>query len=334
MMKNEVLYVLLNEYADHEAVFLAEAISCDAYTIKEHPKYINKIVAPVAGEVRSCSGFRMMADYSFDTMPEDYAALVLIGGYRWMSEDAERVVPVVRRALERGIVVGAICNGASFLARHGFLNHVKHTGNGVEQLKAWGGANYTNEAGYVCQQAVRDGRIVTANGSAYLEFARELLLLLETDTSESVEMFYRFQKEGFVKMFCSPQIRFNTIGLFTKDLAKMATFYRNVWGFETNWNGTDPNVELRRDDMRLILFPREAFETMTSRRYAYPDGLNGTLEISFDVPSYASVDAEYARVTGAGATPVFPPTTEPWGQRTSYVADPDGNLIEISSFVE
>jgi len=26
------------------------------------------------------------------------------------------------------------------------------------------------------------------------------------------------------------------------------------------------------------------------------------------------------------------PTTEPWGQRTCYVADPEGNLIEIGSF--
>ena len=25
-------------------------------------------------------------------------------------------------------------------------------------------------------------------------------------------------------------------------------------------------------------------------------------------------------------------TTEPWGQRTCYVADPDGDLIEIGSF--
>ena len=35
-----------------------------------------------------------------------------------------------------------------------------------------------------------------------------------------------------------------------------------------------------------------------------------------------------------GAKPVLPPTTEPWGQRTCYIADPDGNLIEIGSFVK
>ena len=34
-MKNEVLYLLLNNYADHEPVFLASAIACDERRIKE-----------------------------------------------------------------------------------------------------------------------------------------------------------------------------------------------------------------------------------------------------------------------------------------------------------
>ena len=35
-----------------------------------------------------------------------------------------------------------------------------------------------------------------------------------------------------------------------------------------------------------------------------------------------------------GAASVLSPTTEPWGQRTCYVADPDGNLIEIGTFTK
>lgn len=54
-MKNEVLYLLLNNYADHEAVFLASAIACDERSIKENPKYTNKVVAPTLDVVRSCS---------------------------------------------------------------------------------------------------------------------------------------------------------------------------------------------------------------------------------------------------------------------------------------
>ena len=35
-----------------------------------------------------------------------------------------------------------------------------------------------------------------------------------------------------------------------------------------------------------------------------------------------------------GAKPVLSPETEEWGQRTCYIADPEGNLIEIGSFKE
>lgn len=76
-------------------------------------------------------------------------------------------------------------------------NNVHHTGNGLGQLKIWGGKQYTNSAGYINRQAVSDGRIVTANGSATLEFAREMLLLLHADTPEAIDMFYRFNKDGF-----------------------------------------------------------------------------------------------------------------------------------------
>ena len=134
-------------------------------------------------------------------MPEEYAALILIGGYGWLDDKtSDMVIPIVKKAIEKGIIVGAICNAASFLAKHGFLNNVKHTGNGLEQLKLWGGNNYTNQAGYINEQAVSDKRIVTANGTGELEFAKELLLLLENDTPDQIEMFYRFNKEVFIKM--------------------------------------------------------------------------------------------------------------------------------------
>lgn len=127
-------------------------------------------------------------------------------------------------------------------------------------------------------------------------------------------------------------LKLNAIGLFVNDMGTMVSFYRDVMGMKTDWAG-DANAELYSDDVRLIMFSRKNFEEMTSGSYTYPTGLNGTVELAFDVANFAEVDTEYVRTVKAGATPVFPPTDEPWGQRTSYVADPDGNLIEISSFI-
>ena len=101
--------------------------------------------------------------------------------------------------LDKGKIIGAICNGASFLCLHGFLNNVKHTGNGLDQLKQWGGIGYTNAENYVEAQAVSDKNIVTANGVGHLEFTREMLLLLEANTPENIASWYDFYKNGFVR---------------------------------------------------------------------------------------------------------------------------------------
>lgn len=200
-MSNEILYIILPDYAAHEAVYLSQAIASDEFALKENPKFINKVVAPSLEPVKSIGAFRTLPDYSFDTMPDDYTALVLIGGFGWATPVADRVVPIVKKAMVKGKIVGAICNAASFMAKHGFLNSVKHTGNGVEQLKLWGGVNYTNQDEYINAQAVSDKNIVTANGSGTLEFAKELLLLLENDTPERIEMYYQFNKQGFCTLF-------------------------------------------------------------------------------------------------------------------------------------
>lgn len=198
-MQQEILYLLLDNYAEHELAFLASALNCDADGIRQHPAYLNRIVARSSAPVKSCGGFRILPDYTFDTMPDDYAALILIGGYDWSTSYAQKLSTIVEKAVHNHKIVGAICNAASFLARHGFLNHVRHTGNGLEQLQLWGGEHYTNAAGYVEAQAVSDGNIVTANGTGQLEFACEILRLLEADTPQNIEMYYQFNKLGYIE---------------------------------------------------------------------------------------------------------------------------------------
>jgi len=136
------------------------------------------------------------------------------------------------------------------------------------------------------------------------------------------------------KSIQAPRFTFNTVGLFTNNNKATVEFYTKTFGFTTSWDGVQPNVEMFLGNNRIILFPRSAFEQMVSKRFQYLEGFNGTMELSFDVPTFADVDKEYQNTLNCGAKSVLPPTTEPWGQRTCYVADPDGNLIEIGSFVK
>lgn len=122
-------------------------------------------------------------------------------------------------------------------------------------------------------------------------------------------------------------------GIFVKDMSAMIRFYRDVLGFEIKEDeSTASNVYLVKDGVLFLLFGRNDFETMTERSFGYADGINGHYEIALHVENYAAVDEAFAQVVAKGAVPVMKPTTEPWGQHTCYVADPEGNLIEIGSF--
>ena len=123
----------------------------------------------------------------------------------------------------------------------------------------------------------------------------------------------------------------HSIGFFVNNMETMVKFYRDIIGLKTNWNGEE-NAELEAGKCCLIMYSRNDFEKMVSKTFNYPKGLNGTMEIAFNLDKYEDVDIEYKRLIGLGIESVFSPTTMPWGQRTCYLSDPEGNLLEIGSF--
>ena len=127
-------------------------------------------------------------------------------------------------------------------------------------------------------------------------------------------------------------MRLDGFGLLVDDMPTMIRFYRDVLGFEITEDEDTSNVYLIKDDTLFLLYGRKDFEKMTSRKYQYVKGLNGHFEIALYVDSFEEVDAEYEKAISKGAVSVLEPVTEPWGQRTCYIADPEGNLIEIGSF--
>ena len=127
-------------------------------------------------------------------------------------------------------------------------------------------------------------------------------------------------------------MRLDGFGLFVEDMGRMIRFYRDVLGFEIKEAEDTSNVYLKKDDTLFLLYGRKDFEKMTSRRYDYIKGFNGHFEIALYVDTFDEVDAAFARAVKNGAVPILDPELEPWGQRTCYIADPEGNLIEIGSW--
>ncbi|WP_106831078.1 type 1 glutamine amidotransferase family protein [Parabacteroides pacaensis] len=195
-MKKEIIFILLNDFADWEGAHIAACLN-QGVKPGSPAKFTVKTLSLTKEPVTSLGGFKVLPDYSLNDMPKDYAGLVLIGGMSWFTPEAEQIVPLVEKAIKEDKLVAGICNASVFLGKHGFLNQVKHTSNTLDYLKNYAGEKYTGETDYVNKQAIREGNIVTANGTAQLEFCREILYALDADTPQNIEESFQFYKNGF-----------------------------------------------------------------------------------------------------------------------------------------
>ena len=125
---------------------------------------------------------------------------------------------------------------------------------------------------------------------------------------------------------------FNSVhtGLFVEDIGKMVAFYRDILGFETDWDG-GPFASFTVNDGGLFMFDRKQFAADMNQPYCPPRGFNQTMEIGLGVSAKDDVDKEYERLTALGIHSLTgEPVTQPWGQRNFWIADPEGNYIEIA----
>ena len=121
--------------------------------------------------------------------------------------------------------------------------------------------------------------------------------------------------------------------LLAGEMDRMVPFYRDTLGFHTEWNGEDfAEFETASGELSLFMYSRKAFVQAINESYVPPKGINQTFEIALWLPSYSDVDAEYERLSKLGVQfPTGEPMTFTFGIRNFYVADPEGNLLEIGS---
>ncbi len=186
----KILYVVLEQWADWELAYISSAVN-----MLGQGKFENKTVSLTKNAVTSIGGIKCLPDYDLQNIPPDNAAVILIGGMSWHNENALQVKPLVKSCIKSGKVLGAICDACRFLGSVGALNNEKHTANDLNELKQY--AAYTNEQGFIHRQAVSDNNIITANGTATLEFAQEILRALSVATEEQISGWYDFHKLGF-----------------------------------------------------------------------------------------------------------------------------------------
>ena len=149
---------------------------------------------PYSASYAISGGMRIVPDMAAaDLHPADSAMLIIPGGFAWDGDGVPEAVEKAREFLAAGVPVAAICGATSGLARAGLLDDVAHTSNAAEYLQATG---YGGAARYRDEPAVADGNVITAPGTAPLEFAREIFRKLELYEPRVLDAWYALYKTG------------------------------------------------------------------------------------------------------------------------------------------
>jgi uncharacterized glyoxalase superfamily protein PhnB len=111
--------------------------------------------------------------------------------------------------------------------------------------------------------------------------------------------------------------------LITGNVQRLVDFYEPLLQIKARRTGEDYAEFPTRGSALAI------FSAKTQDRYiphSAVAGNNNGMIVEFRV---TDVDKEYQRLQGLVKSWVKPPTTQPWGTRSIYFRDPDGNLVDF-----
>lgn len=189
----EVLVFIFDGFADWEPAYICAELNAP------NTGYVVKTISLDKKAKVSMGSFHVIPDYCITAYPNNFSLLILAGGTAWAEQKNNDILPVVDFAVSNHIPVGAICNAVNFMAENGYLDEIKHSGNTLEFMKTQA-PHYKGEKNFLEVQAVCDNNIITANGSATLEFAEKILELLEVKSEKTRSEWYQLNKSGFYPM--------------------------------------------------------------------------------------------------------------------------------------
>lgn len=190
-MKTIVLYAT-DTMADWEYAYITTGIAMAREQGSD--RFQLRTLSDGGGDVTTLGGLHLVPDGDLaDLDVSELAALVLPGGGTWGQGHAN-VLKLAVDALGQGIPVGAICGATLGLARYGALNGRPHTSNALEFITA--ADEYTGQQHYREERTVRDGTLITAPGTAPLEFAKAMFEALELFPQAIIDAWYGLYSTG------------------------------------------------------------------------------------------------------------------------------------------
>ncbi|RTQ92929.1 type 1 glutamine amidotransferase family protein [Lysinibacillus telephonicus] len=194
-MQTEKAYLyVFNTMSDWEYGYLIAELNTGRY-FKKDLVPLKVVTVGVNKEIiTTMGGLSIKPDMSLDECTfESKDLLVLPGGTTWGEDIHQPILKKVGEALKKCTIVAAICGATEGLANFGYLDSRKHTSNNLEYFKM-ACPNYKGEKLYEKGPVVSDGNLVTASGVAPLEFAMEVLKIIDVFTPDTLHSWYYLNK--------------------------------------------------------------------------------------------------------------------------------------------
>ncbi|MDH2390819.1 MULTISPECIES: VOC family protein [Streptomyces] len=130
------------------------------------------------------------------------------------------------------------------------------------------------------------------------------------------------------------EVRYGQPGLYARNIDTLMAFYRDGLGFDILYRfpETGPGVfgTVVMGDYYITVSTYDVVRQATGMQ-----NIGRTWRKQSElVVIVADVDAAYKQALKAGAKSLMAPKDQPWGERSAYVGDPEGNLVQLSTHNE
>jgi putative intracellular protease/amidase len=192
-MVQHVHMAVYDTLADWEVGYATAHINNDSWQ-RQPGRYRVVTVGASLAPVTTMGGLRITPDLALDDLsPADSAMLVLPGADTWLTGGNAPFAKAARAFLDAGVPVAAICGATGGLAAEGLLDDRRHTSNAPEFTEAFGSKSGEH---YCDAPAVTDRGLITASGTAPVDFAREVFAALELYTPEVLDSWFKLYGLG------------------------------------------------------------------------------------------------------------------------------------------
>jgi len=188
-MKKKIVVFLFDGFSDWEIAYITPEI-------KKNDKFDLIYFSQKGDSVLSMGGLQILADSSLnDINLSEVEMLILPGGTAWEQDKNVFIDSFLKNLFASGKTISAICAATTYLGKKGFLDNLKHTSNDLNYIKRIA-PEYLGEQNYINSKVVSDKNIITANGTAPIEFTREIFKSLKLYNNTENEKWFQLFKNG------------------------------------------------------------------------------------------------------------------------------------------